>query len=210
MSNETQNQVNLIDVIHILFEALQEIIGQRGLQAVLNMTALPVKIHDDKDITIEHLSVDQWVNLTQTLESLYGVRGAQGIAVRTGQVFFRDFFRSFGMSTGMMSRSFRMLTKPKRIQRGIEVIAQSLGSYMPNIQADVIQDSENWFLRFSKLDFLSHAPGTASIMLKFVVGILQEFLSWTSGGKFYPVSEMTLAAEVKSGPIIVIQKHYID
>jgi hypothetical protein len=210
MSNETQNQVNLIDVIHILFDGLQEIIGQRGLQAILNMTALPIEIHDDNEMTIDSLSVDQWVNLTQTLEALYGVRGAQGIAVRTGQVFFRDFFRSFGMSTGMMSRSFRMLPKPKRIQRGIETIAQTLCSYIPDIHADVIQDSENWFLRFSKLDFLSDAPGTASIMLKFIVGILQEFLSWTSGGKFYPVSEMNLSAEVKSGPIIVIQKHYID
>ena len=210
MKKKPEMQVNPVDIYRILFEALQEITGKSGLQAIINMTSLPIEKADGTRISVDHLTPDNWQNLAQTLESLYGQRGAYGIAVRTGQVFFRDFFRSFGLNTGMMDRHYRMLPKPKRIQRGLEILADSLSLYIPDLQVDVIQDSENWYWRFKNMGLFSDSPGFAKILLKFIVGIIREFLSWTSGGKFYPVNEMNLAAEVNAGPIIIIQKRYID
>ncbi len=209
MNTQSKISAHPIEVTCIVLDSLREIIGQGGVQAILKTEFLPVKLSGE-EISIETgFTLQNWRKLIQTLHSLYGLRGAQGIAIRSGQVFFKDYYRSFGFSTGMMEREFRMLAKPNRILRGLQILADLQNHYLPVLTVDVLQDAEQWFWRVRECDWQQHNPDLMQILTRFEIGVIQEFLSWTSGGKFYPVSELS-SSEGKPGVVIKILKKYVD
>ncbi len=209
MNTSTKITVDPIEVTRVALDSLREIIGQGGLQAILKTDSLPF-FFTGEEIHIEsEFGLCDWRKLLEALQGLYGLRGAQGIAVRSGQVFFKDYYRSFGFTTGMMERDFRMLAKPNRILRGLQILAELQNHYLPFLSVDVFQDAEQWFWRVRQCDWLVQNPGLIQILNRFAIGVIQEFLSWTSGGKFYPVSELA-STDSKSGVVIRILKKYID
>lgn len=201
---------DIYEINQMLLEGGQEILGKAGMHAVFNLAEIhSLQIQEGETPVGENLTISDWSALRESLESLYGPRGAQGAATRIGQVFFRDLFRTYGLQIGMMDKSFRMQPKPRKIRSGLEIMAEVSANLCNGLYVDVIDDAENWFWQVRDCNWCKEDPGNQRILICFTIGVLQEFLSWASGGKYYPIQEVDRLGEDFSTCVIQIQKKFL-
>ncbi|MCJ7625808.1 MAG: hypothetical protein MUO76_20135 [Anaerolineaceae bacterium] len=201
---------DILEINQMLLDGGKEIIGKAGLQAVINIAQVSsLQVHEEETTVSKPLTASDWGALRAALEALFGFRGAYGAATRIGQVFFREYFRTYGLQIGMMDRNFRMQPKPKKIRSGLEILAEVSAHLWSGFHVDVIDDAENWFWQLQDCSWCKEDPGNQSILICFIKGVLGEFLTWVSGGKYYPIREVDKAGDDFSTSVIQIRKKYL-
>jgi hypothetical protein len=198
------------EIVRIFIGSMQEIMGEDDLQSILHSAGLePFSGHETTSL-VRSINAASFTNGWQTLIAEYGLRGAQGVILRSGQVFFKDFLRSHGLETGLMAREFRSLPKPRRIRKGLGMLAALQEDFIPGTKISICEQSGNWLWETRQCEWCGRQTDNRDALSKFTIGIIQEFLLWTSGGKCYPVQE---TREIETGLsffAIRIQKEYID
>lgn len=198
-----------LEICQIAFESLLEILGTEDLDALLTTNPLPVVLNAENVDVLDDIGLENWVQLHQTLFSLFGVSGTAGIAIRTGQVIFKNFFRSFGSATIFDNQEYRMLPKPGRIRKGLEGLAEIQQKYITGLQVTIDQDHENWYWKTEQPATGTQYAQLQDLMAKVVWGMMIEFLSWTAGGKIYPVHEVDWENPGALSRVIIIRKQYL-
>lgn len=172
----------------IIFQAMQEILGQNGLNAVLNQSGLSQLINNfppnnlDRDIPFDHIS-----RIMSALEEVYGERGGQGLAIRSGRACFKYGMREFGQMNGLSDQEFRLLPLNNKIREGAKKIARIFNDYCDqHVQVD---EDENYFFWHMEPCPICWERRTENPVCHIAVGTIQEALFWVSGGKFFNVKE---------------------
>lgn len=198
------------DLVRIFVGSMQEIMGENDLQPILHRAGLRTSLVRDTLNFPETLNVENFTAGWQALVYKYGLRGAEGVILRSGQVFFKDFLRKHGFETPLMEREFRSLPKPRRIRKGLDLLAAMQEEFIPGTVNAVIEESKNWLWETKQCGWCEQHINNRDALSKFTIGIIQEFLSWTSGGKCYPVHEANGVETNHPLFVIKIQKEYID
>jgi len=108
----------------ILFDALEEIMGRNGLNAILNMAGLrqfitvPPPDTMEKGFDFAHISA-----LNGALEDMYGPRGGRGLQLRLGRVLFARGLSNFGALVGASDLAFRVLPLQTKVRVGLPAVA---------------------------------------------------------------------------------------
>jgi predicted hydrocarbon binding protein len=192
-----------------MLEGVQEIIGKAGVNAIFNLAHLTDIIPPNDLKSFKHnFSFADLSAIQLALEELYGPRGGRGVALRSGRVFFKYFLRSFGDQMEMTSLDYRLLPTHLRVKNGLQAMAQAL-SDLCSLEIVVWEDEEAWFWQ------ADHCPWCwnrrhEECMCHFNVGMLQEYVSWSGGGKVYHVLETECIARGGSTCTIRIEKKPID
>jgi len=189
----------------IILLALEEIISRNGVNAILNLAALPDLI-DNYPSSNQHLEFPfQTVSRLQiALEDLYGPRGGRGVALRTGRACFQHGLREFGPLFGLTDLTFRLLPLPAKLKIGAASFADVFNKYSD--QRVRLEDQDGrllWHIERCPLCWGRHTETPACHM---AVGVLQESLYWVSGGKFFNVEETHCIAAGDSICTIAIDK----
>lgn len=186
----------------IVLRGMQEIIGGAGMLAVADRIknsqwaegALPGQ-------RLEGLRFIDVSSLQQAFEELYGGQGARGAALRSGRSSFIYFLKEFSEETGFNQLDFRLTPMRKRVLRGLESMALILSREIGQpIQVQASEIAWTW-----QIDLCPECWNRQSLTAAchFTVGLLQEFLGWLSGGKFYLVEE--IACRAKGEPVCLIR-----
>lgn len=210
MMDHAEDLPTRLDICQIAFDSLLEILGPEELSDILQESPLPVKLEEESINVSASLDRSNWVNLHRILLAQYGKAGTAGIAIRTGQVMFKNFFRSFGAATRLDDLGYRMLPKPARIRKGLEELAVLQEKYVPGSHACIENDQENWYWKLEPLQGCPEYPQIQDFLIKVVWGMVIEFVSWTGGGKVYPVHEAAWADTSPGERVIAIRRKYID
>lgn len=116
------------------------------------------------------------------LEETYGTLGGCGIALRVGRVMFNYLLRGDGEEMGLTGLEFRLRPTPVRLRIGLERLAGKLGE-LSSRPVRLLDEGKNWSWQSVCCE---GEHGEAGFYC--TIGIVQEFLSWAGGGKFYPVA----------------------
>ena len=205
----TQTQAQPLQIDQLVLDSLGQMTGAEDLQNLLQK-AVPSAAIQDTGVRISlPFGREAWGQLVAGLETLYGLDGAYGLCIQTGQVFFNAYYRQYAQQTGFLEREFRMLPKPQRIQKGLELLSGAFNRILPGLEASVWEDETGWFWQVKDTaGLLAQATGAAFLQW-FVIGVIQEFLSWTSGGKVYPVQAASRDNGAVPGMLLHIEKHYL-
>jgi len=107
--------------------ALEESIGRNGLNALLNLTGMGNYIQDpppdDPGFGFDIALVS---NLNRALETIYGLRGARGLALRSGRAMLDYIQEGFELPIGLNELAFRMLPLTTRLRIGVPALARTL------------------------------------------------------------------------------------
>lgn len=146
--------------------------------------------------------------LLNSLEDLYGPTGAHGLAQRFGKTIFRHGLRQLGGKAGFRALEYRILPSPKRVEVGLaalaEMVAESTGE-----KITLSEDSTHWIWRADRSqDCLSSRIGEPCCFA--LVGMIQEFAAWASGGRFYRVVETECRAAGADSCCFMIEKKPLD
>lgn len=184
----------------LMLEGAREIIGQAGVNAVVNRAQ--VLCRKDSKTNQAMASVG---HIQSALEELYGQRGGQGVALRSGRVSFNYLLRTDGKEMGLMELNYRMLPSKARIFMGLQLLAQKISSMITKT-VKVEDENDAWLWRMEN----DPQPGSecpAQNRCHFIIGFLQEYLMWASGGKYHHVQEVTRADENGQFCLIQLEKN---
>ncbi len=193
----------------IVLQALEEVIGQNGVNAILNQAGLSHLIENyppnslDRQFRFTDLSAIQLA-----LEQIYGSRGGRGVALRSGRVCFKYGLREFFPEPGPHHNEFRLAPIETKINHGAQILAD-LFNQSSDQRVTIESTPENilWKIERCPLCWGRHTDSPACHLM---VGVLQEGLYWISGGKFFNVEEISCAAQGHSICTILIDKHMLE
>jgi predicted hydrocarbon binding protein len=175
-----------------LLRALEEIIGKQGLVALISAAELPEWIESlppknlERQFDFDHIS-----RLQATLEKLYGTQCGQGLALRSGRVFFNSLQREFGAQIGLKDNEFLLLPQVKKLQRGLQMLASTFNRYSDQQVRLVDGEQLAWVVDRCPLCWQRHTHAPDCHLM---VGFIQEAMYWISGGRQFHVEEKTCLA----------------
>jgi hypothetical protein len=174
----------------IMLEGMEEVIGKNDLQAFFQKSQYPqARLRGESESGNYLLSYHDLCEFQSAMEASFGVYGGRGVLLRSGRASFRHLLPAFWENLGMTNLKFRLNPTPVRIRLGLRALAKSL-SHLYNQEIEVIDEGESWVWRMTACPFCCERE-TSGPVCDFAVGLLQEFLSWTSSGRFYMVEEFT-------------------
>lgn len=192
-------------IARITLEALEDVMGKNGLNAILNLAHLPQLIDNLPPNNLEReFNFADFSAFNLALEEMYGPRGGRGLALRAGRAAFADALRNFGALAGAGDLAFKVLPLYAKMRIGIPAMARIFSQISD--QYSTVREQENEFIYT-----IHRCPvcwgRTADKPVCFVaVGLLQEGLKWLSGGNEFRVNESQCVAVGDEVCEFVIQK----
>jgi predicted hydrocarbon binding protein len=188
--------------------SLEEILGEKGLLAVLSMAKLPhlIESRPPKDMQ-RQFSFDSLSRVQSALEEIYGMQCGQGLALRCGRVFFSHVLRDLGSQVGLTEMNYRLLPMGKKITTGLDMLAGAFNRYSDQRVHFIAQMDLFWEIERCPLCW-QRRVGAPSCAL--AVGFIQEAMYWISGGRQYRVEETQCIAAGGSACVIQIDKLPIE
>ncbi len=197
-------------IARIILEALEDVMGKNGLNAILNLAHLSHLIDNmppdnlDKAFDFAYVSA---INLA--LEEMYGPRGGRGLALRAGRAAFAEGLRNFGALAGVGDLAFKVLPLKAKLRIGLPAMAKIFTQVSDQITT--VEEKENEYIyTIHRCPVCWGRQGTTDKPVCYMaVGLLQEGLKWVSGGNEFRVNESKCVAKGDEVCEFVIQKEPI-
>jgi predicted hydrocarbon binding protein len=176
-------------IARITLQALEEVMGKNGLNAILNLAHLPHLINNlPPDNLGREFNFADFSALNLALEEMYGPRGGRGLALRAGRAAFADSLRNFGALAGAGDLAFKVLPLQAKMRIGIPAMAKIFSQISD--QYSTVQERENEFIYTIHRCPVCWGRHDMDKPVCFIaVGLLQEGLKWLSGGNEFRVNE---------------------
>ena len=181
----------------ILIEGVKETIGINEFRSTNDLEIVNKNLED-----IHPNTKDELFSLFESAPSLFGDRGARGIAHRIGESCFRSFLRKQGKKYLLSDNSYRLMNSQLRIMFGLKKLAEFADENC-DVKIDVFEDEKHWFWQVVKGQ--KHID-LNRMYISYTFGLLREFFSWTSGGRYFPMEEVSDPDNSKSLFNIAIHK----
>lgn len=178
----------------ILLRGMEETLGQNGINAVLNQSKHSHLINNYPPNNLEREF--QYSDISQiyaALEEIYGKRGGQGLAIRSGRACFKYGLREFAPMVNTDDIEFRLLPLHAKIREGAGRFADTFNKYSD--QRVRVDEMDEYFLWHIERCPICWERYTETPMCHLATGTLQEALYWVSGGKYFNVEEIMCVAK---------------
>jgi len=197
-------------IARIILEALEDVMGKNGLNAILNLAHLSHLINNppsdnlDKAFDFAYVSA---INLA--LEEMYGPRGGRGLALRAGRAAFAEGLRNFGALAGVGDLAFKVLPLQAKLRIGLPAMAK-IFAQMSDQETTVKEQDHEFVYTIHRCPVCWGRAGQTDKPVCFMaVGLLQEGLKWVSGGSEFRVNESKCVAKGDDVCEFIIQKEPI-
>src|SRR5688572_33021660 len=129
----------------ITIEAMEEVMGENGLKAILNLAGLSNLIGNYPTDNLEkEFDFADFTALNIALEEMYGPRGGRGLALRAGRATFADALKNFGALAGAGDLAFKVLPLQAKMRIGIPAMAKIFTQVSD--QHSTVEEHENEFV----------------------------------------------------------------
>lgn len=180
----------------ILLNALEEIMGRNGLNAVLNMGGLSHWIENPPADNMEKGEFDfaYMSALNQALEEMYGPRGGRGLQLRLGRVLFAEGLANFGALVGASDLAFKVLPLNAKLKAGLPAVAKVFDSLSDQTSYVTDPGGDHYLYNIGRCSMCweRHTEHTVCFI---AAGIIEEALRWVSGGRTFRVDEISCIAQ---------------
>ncbi|MFN2199040.1 MAG: V4R domain-containing protein [Anaerolineales bacterium] len=178
----------------IALDALADVNGRNGLNAILNLAHLSEYINNyPPDNLNREFDFADFSSLNLALEELYGPRGGRSLALRAGRATFDDALRNFGTLAGAGDLAFKVLPLQAKIRHGLPAMAKIFSQVSD--QLSTVEEREDVFVyTIHRCPVCWGRPHTDKPVCFIAVGLLQEALKWVSGGSEFRINEAKCVA----------------
>ena len=194
----------------IFLESLQEIIGQGGLNSILNYAGLTYLINDLPPDNLERAF--DFANLSminRALTEIYGERGGRGISLRVGRTTFDDVLKDYGAMAGVSDQDFKLLPKNAKIEFGLKAMVRVFSENSDQISS-LIEESDHFVYRVERCPVCWGRKDVEFPVCYYMVGLIKEGLHWVSGGEEFQVKETKCIAMGDMACEFEIKKEFLD
>ena len=119
----------------ITIEAMEEVMGENGLKAILNLAGLSHLIGNyPLDNLEKEFDFADYTALNVALEDMYGPRGGRGLALRAGRATFAQGLRAFGALAGVGDLAFKVLPLNAKLKIGVPAMANIFSQFSDQLR----------------------------------------------------------------------------
>jgi hypothetical protein len=181
-------------IARIYLQAMEEVMGRNGLNAILNMAKLSGLIDKFPPSNWEKgFDFADYSALNQALEDMYGPRGGRGLALRAGRSSFSRGLQGFGPLHNMSDLALKMLPMSVKLKMGLPAMAKVFSQVSD--QTSRVEERDNNFVYIIEVCPVCWGRRADKPICHAAVGLLQEGLRWVSGGKEFRVEEISCIAK---------------
>ena len=194
----------------IMIQALEDVMGKNGLNAILNLAGLGDLIDNyPPDNLNKEFDFADFSAINLALEDMYGPRGGRGLALRAGRATFDDALKDFGALAGAGDLAFKVLPLEAKLRIGVPAMAK-IFSQMSD-QLSTTEEREHEFIyTIHRCPVCWGRSGEDKPVCFVATGLLQAGLKWVSGGREFRVNESKCVAMGDDVCEFVIQKTPLD
>ncbi len=178
----------------IYLDALEEVMGKNGTNAVLNLAGLGHLIdnYPSNNLSREFDFAD-FAALGQAIDDMYGPRGGRGLALRAGRATFADALSKFGGMIGISELAFKVIPLGTKLKVGLRAMAETFTKFSD--QHSEVEEKDDRFVYTIYRCPVCWGRISDRPICYGAIGILQEGLRWVSGGKDLRVEEYECHAQ---------------
>jgi hypothetical protein len=200
LSTSFPAEFNLNDICRTLVHGMQEIVGPDEARDLFQQARSEPGAPDLPGIgALEH-----------AFEERYGRRSGPGVAQRAGRASFKYGLRLWGSQMGMTDVAYQLLPPGRKVRVGLEKIGGLLNQQL-NFSVLVSEDSDAWYWQVGCGVWAQSGKGAVeTVTCHLLVGLLQEFVSWAGGSRFYRVVETECMANGADACLFQIDKKPIE
>lgn len=178
----------------ITIEALEEVMGKNGLNAILHLAGLSELINNYPPDNLEkEFDFAYFTALCVALEEMYGPRGGRGLALRAGRATFADALRGFGALAGVGDLAFKVLPLTAKLRIGLPAMANIFTQFSDQI-SNVHDEGDKYVYTLERCPMCWNRKADRPVCYV-GQGLLQEGLRWVSGGHEFKVDISTCIAK---------------
>lgn len=193
----------------ITIEALEEVMGKNGLNAILNLAGLSELINNYPPDNLEkQFDFAYFTALCVALEDMYGPRGGRGLALRAGRATFADALRGFGALAGVGDLAFKVLPMAAKLKIGLPAMANIFTQFSDQI-SNVRDEGDKYIYTLERCPMCWNRK-TDRPVCYVGQGLLQEGLRWVSGGHEFKVDLATCIAKGDDIGRYIVYKDPLD
>jgi predicted hydrocarbon binding protein len=197
-------------MVRIYLEALEDVMGQNGLNAVLKLARLDRLIDNyPPDNLDKHFDFAEFTALNVALEDMFGPRGGRGLALRAGRACFAEALRNFGALAGAGDLAFKVLPLSNKLRIGLPAVASIFNNFSDQISS-VKEFDDHYEYTIERCPVCWERNKTDKPTCHVSTGVLQEALRWVSGGHEFRVTETECHAMGDEYCVFVIYKQPLD
>ncbi|MDX1435927.1 MAG: 4-vinyl reductase [Anaerolineales bacterium] len=194
----------------ITIDALEEVMGKNGLNAILNLAHLPHMIENRPPGNLaREFDFAEFSSINLALEDMYGPRGGRGLALRAGRATFAEGLRNFGALAGVGDLAFKVLPLPVKLRIGIPSMAKVF-SQISDQYTTVEEQDDVYVYTIHRCPCCWGRSGSDKPVCYIATGLLQEGLKWVSGGSEFKVNESKCIAMGDESCEFIIKKKPIE
>jgi predicted hydrocarbon binding protein len=194
----------------ITINALEEVMGKNGLNAILNLAQLPHMIENRPPGNLaREFDFAEFSSINLALEDMYGPRGGRGLALRAGRATFAEGLRNFGALAGVGDLAFKVLPLPVKLRIGIPSMGKVF-SQISDQYTTVEEVDDDYVYTIHRCPVCWGRTGSDKPVCYIATGLLQEGLKWVSGGREFKVNESKCIAMGDEFCEFIIKKKPIE
>jgi predicted hydrocarbon binding protein len=196
-------------IARIYLNAIEEIMGANGMKALLNLAKMPHLIENYPPGNLrKEFDFSDFAHLNESMELMYGPRGGRALSLRAGRKAFDQGLKNFGAMVGIADRTFRLLPLSIRMKVGLRAMAAAFSS--TSDQISYVNEKDDHYLYVIERCPVCWGRHSDSPICHAAMGIIQEGLSWGTGGKTFKTAEVTCIARGDPSCNFTISKKPID
>ena len=193
----------------ITIEALEEVMGKNGLNAILHLAGLSELINNYPPDNLEkEFDFAYFTALCVALEEMYGPRGGRGLALRAGRATFADALRGFGALAGVGDLAFKVLPLAAKLKIGLPAMANIFTQFSDQI-SNVHDEGDKYTYTLERCPMCWNRKADRPVCYV-GQGLLQEGLRWVSGGHEFKVDLASCIAKGDDMGRYIIYKEPIE
>jgi predicted hydrocarbon binding protein len=177
---------NLIGRLYLI--SLEDVMGRNGVSALLNLAGCRhlVNNYPPSNLKREFPFADLSA-ISQATHTMYGPRGARGMELRAGRYAFNLGLKEFGPLLGMADLALKLMPMTMKLKIALNATAQTFDRFSD--QPTHVEERKGQFVYI--IDKCPICWGRTSDYPSGALaqGILEEALTWVSGGHAFPIEQ---------------------
>lgn len=180
-------------IVRIYLEAMEEVMGRPGLNALLNYTSLEKYIDEPPGYDLaKEIDFAEFSNLNQGILDIYGMRGGRGLSLRGGRATFDRGLKGFGALAGVGDLAFKVLPLSTKIRVGLPALARIFTQFSDQISR--VETFDDYYIYYIDRCPVCWGQENERPICFVATGLLEESLRWVSSGLGFRVEEIECIA----------------
>ncbi|HWR65711.1 MAG TPA: hypothetical protein VN364_06295 [Bellilinea sp.] len=191
-------------MVQIVREASRVVLDPAELESLAAAAGLPMPKAGGQS----HWSWKNFSDLSTELTARYGQLGARGTALKVGRAAFQGVVRTYGSAEGFEEQQYQLLPVRKRARAGLEKLA-AIFDCACGMRVTVTAEPDAWLWTLAECEECNN-PAVEAMVSHFMLGLLQAYLAWISGGKVFQVEEIACRADGAPDCVIRVLRNPLD